>query len=271
MTRFEILSVLLMACSSSAPVATGFRVVDSSGTVPSSATVGDALQLSVLQTFSDGTTKPVGSDATLVWSIPTVLALNPDATADTRLPSAGDTPTAFLLVNASRPDLTAALAGTVFFLDAGGTSSTLALDVHVTTSDADGHATASINVAATPNGDATHGQTVFKAACSTCHGDTGHGQGAPVQGTSPPKYTIDGADYLFPVPGLNAEPDNAAADPDWNAGLLAIAARADIDDGAVSLRLPMPSWMTTPNPVSQQPFTTQDFADIFAFLKTQTH
>jgi hypothetical protein len=65
MTRFEILSVLLAACSSSAPVATGFRVVDSSGATPSSATVGDALQLSVLQTFSDGTTRPVSGDAAL--------------------------------------------------------------------------------------------------------------------------------------------------------------------------------------------------------------
>ena len=83
-------------------------------------------------------------------------------------------------------------------------------------------------------------------------------------------YSINGTSYAFPAPGLNAEPGNLAGDPDWNAGIFAIAARADIDDGAVSLRQPMPSWMQSPNPVSQKPFTTQDFADVYAFLKTQT-
>ncbi len=268
MRRFAIL-LLLVGCSSSV-TSTGFRIVDASGATPTTATVGDTLTLSILETFSDGTTTPVGSDANVAWALPTVLALNPGATADTRLPPAGDTPTAFLLVNAARPDVGASLTNVVFVLDAGAKSSTLALDVHVTKPGADAHATASIAVSPTPSGDASHGQTVYVAACSPCHGDTGHGTNSPISGTQPPQYTIDNDDYLFPAPGLNAEPGNMASDPDWNAGLFAIAARGDIDDGSVSLRKPMPSWMQSPNPVSNAPFTTQDFADIYAFLKTQT-
>lgn len=270
MSRFAMLSVLLMACSSGAPTSTGFRIVDSSGATPTTATVGDAIGLTIIETFSDGTTKPVGADANVEWDLPTVLALNPDSTADTRLPPPGDTPTAFLLVNAARVDLSPSLANVVFVLDAGAKSSTLALDVHVTKAGgADAHATATIAVVPTPKGDASHGQTVYAAACATCHGDTGHGTSSPLSGTSPPEYTIDGKPYLFPAPGLNAEPGNVAGDPDWNAGLFAVAARADIDDGSVSLRLPMPSWLQSANPVSHAPFTTQDFADIYAFLQTQ--
>jgi hypothetical protein len=33
----------------------------------------------------------------------------------------------------------------------------------------------------------------------------------------------------------------------------------------------MPNWLTTPNPATGAPLATQDLADIFAFLKTQTN
>ena len=61
-----------------------------------------------------------------------------------------------------------------------------------------------------------------------------------------------------------------ASDPAWNAELLAMAARADMDNGGLTLRQPMPCWLAMPNPATRQPLTTQDYADIYAFLKTQS-
>ena len=49
-----------------------------------------------------------------------------------------------------------------------------------------------------------------------------------------------------------------------------IAARADIDNGGLELRLPMPDWLTEKNPKTGDLLTTQDFADIYAYMKTQT-
>ena len=72
---------------------------------------------------------------------------------------------------------------------------------------------------------------------------------------------------------MNAEKGNAAGNPAWTPALFAMAARADMDNRGVSLRLPMPNWLTAPNAAASSgaPLTTQDFADLFAFLETQTH
>ena len=43
----------------------------------------------------------------------------------------------------------------------------------------------------------------------------------------------------------NAEAGNVAADPAWNAAMLAFASRSDMDDGAVALRAPMPGWLAS--------------------------
>jgi hypothetical protein len=37
----------------------------------------------------------------------------------------------------------------------------------------------------------------------------------------------------------------------------------------VTLREPMPDWLATNDPSTGKPLTTQDLADIFAFLQTQ--
>jgi hypothetical protein len=73
--------------------------------------------------------------------------------------------------------------------------------------------------------------------------------------------------YPYPAPGLDAEPGNLASDPAWTAALLAMAARADMDNGGLVLRTPMPDWLTAK--ADGQLLTTQDFADIYAFLQTQ--
>jgi hypothetical protein len=115
--------------------------------------------------------------------------------------------------------------------------------------------------------DVQNGALLYGANCAQCHGATGHGSPAPgADGT----YTIAGASYAFPAPGINAEPGNCASDPAWDAALFAVATRADIDNGGVALRLPMPDWLSMPNPATGAPLATQDLADIYAFLKTQT-
>jgi hypothetical protein len=80
-----------------------------------------------------------------------------------------------------------------------------------------------------------------------------------------------GGTYDFAAPGLNGEPGNLAGDPDYDAALLAVASRADMDNGGVALRFPMPDWLSQANPMTGQLLTTQDLADMYAFLKTQTH
>ncbi len=80
----------------------------------------------------------------------------------------------------------------------------------------------------------------------------------------------DGSVYVLGAPGLDAEDGGVAADPGWNAALLPVAARSDIDNEGVTLRPPMPDWLTREAGAAGAPLTTQDFADIYSFLKTQT-
>ena len=124
-----------------------------------------------------------------------------------------------------------------------------------------------LTVSAAPTGNAMNGSALHSAACASCHGATGHRTPAANADGS---YTIAAASYPFPAPGLNAEDGNAGSDPAWNVAVFAQAARASFDDGGVTLRQPMPDWLSTPNPTTSKPFTTQDFADIYAFMQTQT-
>jgi hypothetical protein len=79
---------------------------------------------------------------------------------------------------------------------------------------------------------------------------------------------LPGETYPYPAPGLNNAQGHLAGDPSWNAALLALAARADVDNNAVSLRVPMPDWLAGHTGTGAL-LSTQDFADIYAFLKTQ--
>ncbi len=88
-----------------------------------------------------------------------------------------------------------------------------------------------------------------------------------------PIYSLFGGQYPYPAPGLNATtPEggspNVAADPAWNAALLGMAAQGDMDNNGVALRQPMPDWLGRLN-ASAQPLSGKDFADIYAWLKTQ--
>jgi hypothetical protein len=49
--------------------------------------------------------------------------------------------------------------------------------------------------------------------------------------------------------------------------LLAVAARSDMDNGGLELRTPMPDWLS--DDATGALLSTQDFADIYAYLMTQ--
>jgi mono/diheme cytochrome c family protein len=240
-----------------------------------SAVAGDAVALKVVLVAADGTVGDLPAGARVVWSAPfPVVTLPPESIAPSPLPVTGAAPTGAWIENPSRPDQASDLASVVFVLDPG-TAQNATLQVSATVSGAtpDGGAgvTANLGVDPTPAGDWTRGEALYGAAganCAQCHGATGHGTpAANDDGT----YTIAGASYAFPAPGINAEPGNCASDPAWDAALFAVAARADMDNGGVALRLPMPDWLSQPNPATGAPLSTQDLADIYAFLKTQTH
>ncbi len=74
--------------------------------------------------------------------------------------------------------------------------------------------------------------------------------------------------YDYPAPGLNnGRRTTSPAIQDWTPALFAVASRGDLDDGSIVLRRPMPDWLVTP--VGGHVLTTQDFADIYAYLLTQ--
>jgi hypothetical protein len=78
--------------------------------------------------------------------------------------------------------------------------------------------------------------TTYAAGCATCHGAMAQGTTANADGS----YMFDGGTYSYPAPGLDTEMGNLASDPDWNAALLAVAARSDMDNGGLELCAPMP-------------------------------
>lgn len=259
-----LLAAALAACGSSA-TSTGFEVVAASGGAPiSSLAAGDAVRLDVVETFSDGSRAPLPSGTTITWTAPAaVAALASDSTADSPFPPFGAAPTAVFISNAQRPDRQANLAAVLFVVDAGTQSGSVTVTATLA-SGASGTATATIPVAASTAGDAARGAPIYTTACSSCHGTTGGGSLANPDGS----YTLDGTAYDFPAPGLNAAPDNLAGDPDWTPAMLAAAARADVDNGGIVLRAPMPDWLVTT--FGGRLLTTQDFNDIYAYLLTQT-
>ena len=272
---------LVAACSSSsqtttstAPAVPTLKIVpkNSASEAPLSAVAGDALALTVVIVGTDGTVTDLPAGAMVTWTAPaTLTALASDSSAASPIPSPGATPTVAWLANPGRSDRNANLANVLFVLDPG-TMQNATVDVTATVTGAtpSGPVAAKIAIDPAPAGDWTRGALLFGASganCAECHGATGHGSpGAPAASS----YVIAGATYDFPAPGLNAEMGNAASDPAWNAALFAVAARSDIDNGGLTLRAPMPDWLTEANPSTRQPLTTQDFADIFSWLKTQS-
>jgi len=235
--------------SSSSAAFSQFKIVAAKGG-PLQATVGDAFRLSVVEGLSDGTTKALSTDAKVTWSGPPVITALPigSTPADSILPQPGSSVTAMWVEN---PDhLTPAeVAGVLYVLDAGSAASPSITVTATVTGGATpaGQTSSSVPVAAFPVGNAPRGQTLYAANCASCHGATGEGGSAP---------------------GLNAAPDNVASDSGWTPQMLGLAAQSNMDDQGVSLATTMPKWLVIPG-ANGQPLTTQNFADIYAFLKTQ--
>jgi hypothetical protein len=255
------------------PFVTGASIVSGYGT-PLQGAPGDAIPLVVMLTLSDGTTRAVPADQ-VSWVAPqTLVAEDPyDAGADI-VPEAGAQPTAFYVRN----DLRGGTPGTLFILDRGSVASPL---VTVSASIPDGgEVSANVAVLPAPVGDAAAGGDLFLhvLVCNGCHGQTAGGSplavlpdGGPILLDGGPAYVIGGQLYSFPAPGLNAAPGSGhvAVDPAWSEPMFAVAAQSDMDNKGVALRLPMPLWAGGNNGTGN-PLNAQNFADIYAWLKTQT-
>ncbi len=241
-----------------------FQVVAANG-APLSVFAGDSVSLRVVATMADGGTSDLPDGAVVTWTEPFVAAaVSPDADASANpFPLAGSDPTAAWINNPGRPDVDT--TNVLYVLDPGtAQNGTLTVTARISGA-AKGTAAGTLSVAPAPAGDWTRGGTTYAENCATCHGATGHGTAANADGT----YTMKGQSYDYPAPGLNAEPGNIANDPAWNAALLAVAARADVDNGGVMLRMPMPAWGSVPGAATGALLTAQDYADIYAYLKTQ--
>jgi mono/diheme cytochrome c family protein len=239
--------------------------VITSSTGALTAVAGDALALSVVEQSSSGShALPAG--ALVTWTAPaTVTALAPMATASNPLPPAGAEPTGTFIANPARTDITDDISGVLFVLDPG-TSGSGMLEVSATVSTDPGTPiTASIAVSSTPTGDATRGQQSYLEDCSNCHGATGDGTTVGSDGM----YNILGVEYSYPAPGLN-HAANIAGSSTWSAALLAFASRADVSNKGVALRVPMPNWLGDLAQATQKPPTTQELADIYAYLAATT-
>ena len=257
----------------SSPFVTAVSIVSAYGT-PLQGAPGDAIPLVVTLTLSDGTTQAVPSDQ-IRWLAPqTVVAEDPYDAGVEIVPEAGVQPTAFYVRN----DLRGGSPGTLFILDRGSVASPL---VTVTARVPDGGVvSASVAVLPAPSGDAAAGGDLFQHVlmCNGCHGETAGGSplavlpdGGAFLLDGGPAYLIGGQTYPFPAPGLNAAPGSGhvAVDPAWSQAMFAVAAQSDMDNKGVALRLPMPMWAGGNNGTGN-PLNAQNFADIYAWLKTQT-
>ncbi len=268
-----LIAVPFLGCSSSSggsgsPSSANLQIVTASGGALT-AVAGDGLALKVVQAMADGSTQELPSGTTVTWSgPPTVTASSPDGMpADNAYPATGGAnPVGIWVANPSRTDRAVDLSGVLFVLDSGSAGGSISVTAAISGA-ASGSATALVAVSAAPMGDATRGSMLYGtsgANCAECHGTTGGG--TPMAETDG-MYTIDSKKYAFPAPPIDGEMGNAAAE--WSSALFAVASRADLDDEAVSLRLPMPDWLGSPNPATGKALSTQDFADIYAYLKMQ--
>jgi hypothetical protein len=256
----------------SAVAIVGLAIITATG-APLQGAPGDAVPLTVALRMSDGTTTPVAPDQ-VTWLAPaTITAEDPNAPGGDILPEAGAQPTGFFVHNPYRQDN----PGVVYVTDPGAVSNPT---IRVTASVMDAAVSAELSVLPAPVGDPARGAALFAHGpdCGICHGATGGGSppallpdGGLLLFDGGPAYSISGQLYPYPAPGLDDAPDsgNLATDPAWNAALLGLAAQADVDNSGVALRSPMPDWFSGTS-LDGGALSAQDFADIYAWLKTQT-
>ncbi len=251
---------------------TSMAILSAYGT-PLQAAAGDALPLLVQLTLSNGVTVNAGQTG-VVWVAPaTVVAQDPYDAGASVLPETGAQPTAFFVQNAWR----GSKPGTLFVVDRGTGSSP---EITVAATYLDAGVSATVTILPDRVGDAAAGGQLFQRAllCYGCHGPTAGGSpaetlpdGAVALADGGPLFLLWGQAYPYPAPGLNAAPDSGhlAADRAWTEGMFAVGAQADIDNHGVALRSPMPQWAGA-NLGNGHTLDAQDFADLYAWLLTQT-
>lgn len=244
--------------------------ITTADSTPMSFVPGAAVALTVVLLQPDGTTTPLPAGAQITWTAPpTVVAADPNDAGGAALPALS--PLAFFVSNPFRPDRSD-YDSVLFVVQAGSTDSP---NLTVSASVAGyGSVTAYIPIRGALVGDPDAGASEYQALkCDQCHGATGAG--------TPPNdagmYVMQGGTYPFPAPSLNAcsgscayndGGDNtapqcacAAADSTWNGAYFGLAGQADIDNNGVALRTPMPDALGSS--------TAQQFADIYAYMRTQ--
>jgi mono/diheme cytochrome c family protein len=243
-----VMALTELACggSPSAPTPVGFRIAPPNGGqvegVP-----GDALRLNVVQEMSDGSVEAVGSDVRVDWSGPPVIQALPIGShpAQSLLPPPNASPTAIWIQNPEHYP-TEFLAGVLWVIDPGQGTGAVNVKASVTSGAAMPTELAlDIPIGAAPSGDPERGALVYGSNCASCHG--AHGEGGD-------------------SPALNA--DHLLADPAWTQALMTMATRSGMDRMGVSLALDMPHWVTRLS-ANGTLLTTQDFADIYSFLRTE--
>jgi len=243
--------------------ASPLAIVTSNGD-PLATVSGGALRLTVVTANNDGGTQPLPDGAIVTWTVPaTIVAQDPlDAGPNGVLPAPGPHATGFFATNPYRPDRLD-YPGTLFVSDPGAGDGG-ALTVTATVGDA-GAVSATVTVSPLPPGSVDAGASLYQSHCAVCHGATGDGTPPSDGGEAGTVYVLNGQPFSYPAPGLNntspGGSPNLAADPDWNASLLAVASQSDMDNSGVALRSPMVDWLGI--------LHAQDFADIYAYLQTQ--
>ncbi len=253
----------------SAAVVSAYQVL-----APATVSVGDAVTLSILNVMSDGSTESLPGTAEVDWMGPQTLVATDDASSlpvdAATLLATDSTPTGFLVVNSGRYDHAEDLKNVLFIngLVSGHGSVTVSAAISGLGLQDGVTAPVTISIGPMPSGDVANGQTMYAASCASCHGTAG--QGCTIQSI----YDNSAAVTDVGVPGLNntapGGSPNLAADPGWSAPLLAFASRVDADNTGLLLNLPMPDWLSTPTIDEHYFITTQDFANIYAWLLTQT-
>jgi hypothetical protein len=253
------------------PTVTGLAIATVSG-LPLHAAAGDAVALKVVMTLSNGRTADLPSGTPVRWTAPaTIVARDPNDAGTGGLPAPGAAPAGLFVDNPYRSDH-ARYSGVLFVLDPG-TAPNGMLTVTASVMDG-GDVSASIGVDPTPPGDPDSGANLFGSLinCAMCHGATGGGSLPNTEADGSVDYILMGGAYPYPAPPLNNTSPGGmpglAADPGWNAALLGFACAADMDNQGVALRAPMPD--ITQTTLAGHSVGAQEFADIYAFLKTQT-
>ena len=267
--------------SDGSPAAQAMKIVTTQGGLLRGSP-GDALNLQVVFLLPDGGTVAVPAMRTSWLAPETVVAQDPNnAGPNSILPEAGVKATAFFVNNEYSGQYG---PGALFIVDRGGASDA-GVTVTASVSDA-GQVSAWVSISpAVDGGDPTRGQNLFQnvlladnLACADCHGTTAAGSPPIDGGEAGAMYQLpksNGNLYMYPAPALNNTSSDAgpnlAADPTWNDGLLGMAIQADIDNHGVALRGPMPDFFQARTNDAGAPLNSQDFADIYAWLRTQTH